>query len=300
MNNIPQTDDIDENLTKIKELLSPFLKNNPTAKLINDEGCFLIIDPWNDDTLGIEVSLNDSSLIESLNNLLLPPPLSAIFHTDTSTFEFIFTVTSGDNPLWCRNFEFLYLGCNCRCFYGESSDRLLQIARGTQFMRSKSLTEHRNLQLFRDYCNQSQLPSYLVQYFEGKKPISFYIGPVVVENTDQVLELARHINFYMFFFDRKTPQIVIHSPKDTVDLSEHYFSSPFPEKILGTQIDTYMLDLWSGAQNASGRLAFLYYYQILEYAAFYYIDEQVRHKIGKNSSSTRHTIIKRFLFSPSY
>ena len=56
------------------------------------------------------------------------------------------------------------------------------------------------------------------------------------------------------------------------------FPAQFPEHIVGSKMDTYMLDLWVGATGANGRLKYLYYYQILVYAAFYYLDEQVKNR----------------------
>jgi hypothetical protein len=283
MANITPTENVNEILQQLTESISPFLKNNSAAILKADDERLLVVNPWDDESLGFEIALDNKELIDALNNLLLPSPLSAIYHIDTSTIEFIFTVTSPDNPLWSRKFEFIYDGCPYQCQYGESSDRLLQMAKATQLMEPTSLTEYRNLRIFRDYCNQSKLPVRLVQFFEDKKPMSFFCGPVSAENTEHILELARHINFYMSFFDRGTPKIIFHKLDDAVKHDKQGLADPlpFPEKILGTQIKTYMLDLWAGAKNDSGRLAFLYYYQMLEYATFYFIEDKVRLKIEK-------------------
>jgi len=136
--------------------------------------------------------------------------------------------------------------------------------------------------MFRDYSDPGTISPAAVRFFETRKPISFFLGPICVENTDQVLDLARHLNFYMFFFDRNTPQIIIHKPEDlTAEFKEVSQKCVFPSSIIGSEIDTYMLDLWSGARDVSGRLAFLYYYQMLEYAAFYFIEDQVKLRVEK-------------------
>jgi len=56
---------------------------------------------------------------------------------------------------------------------------------------------------------------------------------------------------------------------------------PFPKSLISYPIDTHILDLFSAARQANNRLAFLYYYQVLEYASFYFIEENVRLSISK-------------------
>lgn len=280
MENITQNDD--EKLAQLTESLSPFLKTNPASKLILNHERIRLVNPWGDETIGIEIDAENKGVIDALNNIWLPPSLSALYHTDSLTLEFIYTVSEPENPLWNRKFEFIYNSCTYQCRYEESTDRLLEIAKALQFTKPPSSTEYRNFRIFRDYFRQSKLPPPLVEYFQDKKPISFFFGPIKVENNfDQFLELARHLNFYMAFFDRETPKIVVHQLEDTIEYDEQDLSDTFPEIILGTQIKTYMLDLWTGAQRATGRLAYLYYYQMLEYATFYFIEDKARLRIEK-------------------
>lgn len=266
----------------LMEKLDYFFKINPSAKLESGKDKFLVANPWDDDTVAFEVTPDDSAVIEALNNLIFPPQLSAIYHIDTQIFEFIFRVEKEDNPLWSRSFEFIFNGKTFLCRFGESTDRLMNLARASQLKQAPSPTEHRNLRMYRDYCDPARISPAAVKYFEKRKPMSFFLGPIKVENTDQMLNLARHLNFYMFYFDRETPQIIIHRPEDiAADFKETVQENVFPTSIIGSEIDTYMLDLWSGASGASGRLAFLYYYQMLEYAAFYFIEDQVKLRVEK-------------------
>ena len=270
----------EETLRQIQERLAPFLELNQTASVEFDDENFFVSHPWGDETLDLIITPENDSLIDALNHLLLPPLLSSIFHIDTSQFEFIFTVLSLKDPLWSRNFEFIYNGVTYPCWYGESSSRLIEIA-SAMHIKDVSPSDYRNLRIYKDYSRQGQLSTRFKQFFKDKKAISFYLGPIKIESTDQIIELARHINFYMYFFDRHSPQIIIHKPDESIELNEEELETNFPEKILASNIDTYMLDLWSGAQAVNGRLAFLYYYQMLEYAAFYFIEEQVKLRVKK-------------------
>jgi hypothetical protein len=268
-------------LGTLREKLKPFIEINTTSSICIENERVVIANPWEDDTIDIEVQLNDDHLVIALNNILFPPQFSAIYHIDTCTFEFIYTVTSPDNLMFIRKFDFIFKGLSYPCWYSVSSDRLLSIAAAIHLKTPTSYSDHRNLKIYKDFCHQNRLPKSLVQFFNGKKPISFFVGPIKPGNSDEILEIARHINFYMYYFDRESPLIVIHKPNEEIWVDKAVIQKHFPEKILASQIDTFMLDLWSGACRGSGRLAYIYYYQMLEYAAFYFVEEQVKLRIEK-------------------
>jgi hypothetical protein len=264
--------------------LTRFLQINPTARL-DEEGERPVVEtPWNDDSLAIEIDPGNVALLEALNNVILPPTLTAIYHTDTSYLEFIFSVRPNDDHLWKRQFDFTYRGATYSCKYAASSERLLAIAAACTPRKPMSPTDHRNLRVFRDFAKPNDLPSRLRAFFNGRSPMSFFLGPIEVHSSDQVHDLARHLNFHMFYFDRETPQVIIHSPQASqpaIFEQPTPAPPPFPSSVLASPIDDHILDLLGGAQQTTGRLAFLYYYQILEYAAFYYFEESVRHEISK-------------------
>lgn len=146
------------------------------------------------------------------------------------------------------------------------------------------------MQILRDYMRQKRASKgleSLKKFFSDKAPISFFISTVHMVppfDPDLVILLARHLNFYMAYFDPDTPQISVFRPEDLVDadkIMREELSVNFPSTINARELDTFMLDLWTGAQRSGSRLAFLYFYQMLEYAGFYYIEEQVRLKIAR-------------------
>lgn len=104
---------------------------------------------------------------------------------------------------------------------------------------------------------------------------SFWIKDVDWDE-NKMTELARNLNFYMHYFDKETPLMAIHEsiPMESEQKpSERYRHGPFPAEIVGRDLDPFLLGLWENTVHSSVRLRFLYCYQILEYAAFYYIKE---------------------------
>src|SRR3990172_4513933 len=146
-----------ENTQKLEERLERFLKINPSAKLEYEKDRALITHPWDDDTVAFEITSDNQGLIDALNNLLFPPHLSAIYHTDSSVFEFIYKVKLEDDPLWSRSFEFTFEGVTYPCKYSLSSERLIHIARVAQLRQVPSSTDYRNLKVYRDFCDPTKI-----------------------------------------------------------------------------------------------------------------------------------------------
>ena len=268
-------------IPEVQEQIGKFLEINQLSSIKELDGKIVIENPWDDESVYIDLSNFNEDFSTVLNKLLLPPNFSAFFHTNTSILEFIYTVTDESDILWKRDFAFRFKGNNIHCWFGESSTELLLIAKNV-IINSGSQTNYRNLRILRDFCNQDVLPKSIIDFFSNKKPISFYVGPLSIGNSDQLIELARHLNFYMKYFDEESPEIVIHQNfPELPERSEPAIEQDFPKTIIGREIDVYLLDLWTSAHALSGRLAFLYYYQMLEFAAFYYVDDQVKNNIAR-------------------
>ena len=113
-------------------------------------------------------------------------------------------------------------------------------------------------------------------------PTSFWISNVK-NDREYILNLSQHLNFYMSYFDRVTPIIVIlHEEKQDSEISyQRYIFDRFPESINARSIDPYILGLIDSARNTQDVYQeFLYYYQVfLEYSAFYYVNEKVERRL---------------------
>ena len=95
-----------------------------------------------------------------------------------------------------------------------------------------------------------------------------------------VEDLSRHINLLAHYYDRGTPLILIREAIPTDHGKGHkpirMIEGSFPDSLLMTRIDDIVLQLLEVARTSNVRSAYLYYYQIFEYAGYYYIDEKAR------------------------
>ncbi len=88
------------------------------------------------------------------------------------------------------------------------------------------------------------------------------------------------MNFIMRYYDRKTPLIEINQkPED--EGHEHaewrrFCTDEFPPALSLKGIDEFVLQLIAVAQQTRPRFAFIYYFQVIEYAGFYFIDDKAR------------------------
>ncbi len=83
----------------------------------------------------------------------------------------------------------------------------------------------------------------------------------------------------MNYYDRGSPLILIHTPEDEKLKSAkrlQLLESTFPQHITTKKHDSFFLNLLYTALQVEVRLQYIYYYQVLEYAAFYYIDSNIK------------------------
>lgn len=261
-----------------KELFAPFLDAHPFSKIVemrfNDEQRHAIERPWDDNSLIVAVTpSNVEKLAAALNSTILPQRFSAIWHADTKDFEVIWTafrLSNGAKEVASRKFDFSFNGKTYRCEFGESSERLLEIAKAALPIRGTE-TNYRNIQsltMFAKKVDASRLD----------KAMSFWVRDVEW-NEDIVVDLAYHLNFYMSYFDDRTPKIIIHPRPEvsTVKPQERYIAGKFPSSIRATIIDPNILHFWQAAHGAEDQSkSFLYYYRLVEYASTTYIDKEAK------------------------
>ena len=242
-----------------------------------------MVRPWGEDAIEIPLGSDDDVLCEALNAVRLPPRFTAIWHEDTRDFEVIFTVLEKENRLLHRSFEFRYKGACFQCSFGPSSTRLRAIARKARLAGRPSPSDYRNLLPFYRYeLSLEADPS--SSYVASGEPISFWIRGLDQYDDDYVRDLARNLNFHMSYFDRRTPNIIIHEEPPATDGVRNLnppSTDDFPATLSGKDIDQHLLILWESARRGDPFLRFIHYYQILEYAGFYHFRDKVRSDIER-------------------
>jgi len=244
------------------------LSLNPEAEYQPGEPGASIVTPWADPSLVIQLSLENTTLLAALNSVRLPPRLNALWHRDSLDLEFIFTTLPIEHDLRVRAFRFSFREKTYRCEFGDASDHLLAIARAYRAVRPPNRSLHRNLGSFLPYLfRRVHLPNKPATSI----PTSFWIREFPWDD-DVVLSLARHLNFYVTFYDRLSPWVNIIDdaavPLAAPPLVRYAYGS-FPAAIAGRDLDPYLLSIWQTMLEAGDSFRrFLYAYQILEFRAF--------------------------------
>jgi len=89
----------------------------------------------------------------------------------------------------------------------------------------------------------------------------------------------------MKYYDNRSPIIVIRD--EDAGISEdrfypkRYFEPIFPTDMAIHAVDEIILRLLEVADETSPRFAFLYYYQVIEYVAFYFVNEKTKTALRK-------------------
>jgi hypothetical protein len=257
--------------TEAQTALQEFLANNPASSLERVETpvpAALVAKPWGDSSLGILIS--DTSVIGALNKLYLPERFTAIWHLDTNLLEVIFTADPMPE-VWKvlpqRSFTFKHKGKDYACEFRKSSNRLLRLAANT-LPRGPSRTTYRNLFSFQRYLAAEGGVKGIPKQ-TGATPLSFWISCIEWDE-DIVRDLARHLNFYMTYYDNMSPVIIIHTPESEAAASPTASRFPFgdfPNIISGTELDDNLLHFWAASREGDPFRRFIYNFQILEYAA---------------------------------
>jgi hypothetical protein len=97
------------------------------------------------------------------------------------------------------------------------------------------------------------------------------------ELADKV-QFAKTLNFYLSYYDRKSPVIQIF-PTDKIEseikLPCYSLFDTFPTEINGNKIDLTLLDILNVANMTKDiRLEFIFYFQVIEYSAYYYLEKE--------------------------
>lgn len=258
--------------------LQTLTKNNPAIKYDLEENIYKIKNVWSDDSISLH--FKKGQRISFFENLIFPEQLYAIFDSKINRIEFIFGPVDKDYKPLNRNFDFIYKNLNFNCYFADISKDLSDIAKNFVENNIESATDYRNLRWLRDIMTKD----FLKRALKNHKIISFYIEGDFEKINFDFVNLAKSVNFYMTYFDRNSPKIIIH---EKIDSEEKYnngclfelFDS-FPKKINSVNIDPTLLDTFMVANLTENvRLKFIFYFQILEYSSYYYLDSKIQNRI---------------------
>jgi hypothetical protein len=266
-------------MDKSLELLK---KNNPSIEIKEETEHVNIEHLWTDDTFMLRYS-KETDFTE-LIDIDLPNELNAIFHKTTQTLELIYALLPEKNLHLSRKTTFFYKGLEFTTEFKEPSNQLIFIAKGFKELEVSGESNHRNLRQFRDFYREDQQTSQMKIYFGDKKPFCFFITGDFKKIKNEFIPFCKHLNIYMRFFDRKAPTISIINVEPKIEdykIPCKTNEISYPEAIATNEIDQVALDLLHIAnETGNPRLKYLFHYQVLEYFAYYYLDEELKRKLS--------------------
>lgn len=254
--------------------------NNPKIEITQKDDSTTILNPWNDKS--VSFVFNKGQRLSSLEQIQFPEQLVALYNKNKSELEFIYGPIDKVSKLVERSFDFIYKGEQFYCTFEGFSEALQIFAQSFKENETESQTDYRNLRFIRDLLTDK----FYKDIFKNTVNTSFYVTGNFEKINYDFVGLAKSLNFYMSYFDRSTPKILIHAK----EYEEEKYKNPclnelfdtFPKKINATNIDSTLLDTFMVAgQTENVRLKFIFYFQVLEYASYYYLDKKIQDKIQK-------------------
>jgi len=282
-----------EKLKAARAALAPFLRLNRYSRIEESgqkEKFRYVEAPWGDRSVALLIDYGDKPInqpvVDALNNLVLPERLTALYHKDTRDLEVIWTaykLPDEDKDLANRKFTFRYAEADIICEFGRSSGRLLALADRAMYL-SVSETGFRNLQSFTSSLRKQEKDT------RHGEPLSFYIRGIDWRE-EETLQLIRHLNFYLRYYDLRSPYVLIHSPKDQTAIKEksRYIEGTFPPVVMSRKLNQTLLQFWIAAYDQDVPTRFLLHYRILEFVASYHLQEDQRNAF-KRVLSTPHIL----------
>lgn len=265
-----------------------FVNNNHCSFEIGDENKVIINEPWMRDDARLLGMMDDKEFVDTLNNIRLSSKFDAIYHIDHNKMEFIYGFVVPDdeenkdliNRNFCLNFE----GKKFNCSFKEPTERLFVIAKSFE-RKSFDFIERsvRQIKPFADFAKPEQLSERHKAYFENRIPLCFFIECDTEVDFDCLELVSRHLNMIMSYYDRSTPVILINDGfvRPEKSLPIRYINDCFPTEFSVPQVDDFLLKLLEVGRFAAPRFAFVYYYQIFEYAGYYHMDWDTRSKLRR-------------------
>jgi hypothetical protein len=260
--------------------MKKFKENNPAIKISTETEHVNIEGLWNDATFMCRFSKSED--ISKLNDIILPEALSAIIDLKENHVEYIFAPLHEKDALIGRKYEFNYNSETFELSFETPSKTLELLAKGFRPNEDASDTRYRNLRLFKDFYRDDKTPG-MERFFKNRVPVSYVVRGNLDLITDQ-LDFAKTVNFYNRYYDRNSPSILIFSEnnpdEDFVEYC-HNEANGFPKHINSVNVEPVILDLFQIASETKNvRLKYIFYYQVLEYCSYYYLNEGLQRKLN--------------------
>lgn len=270
-----------------------FIDNNPWSGWAEEDRANIISKPWGSNQIQLVVDKQTQSgnpVLGDLAHICLPRRLFAIVHLDTKIIEFIYDILDPNDKEEMaqanRDFHFSFESATYYCKFAEPSERLYRLAGITVATAEGRFGDLRRLMPFRDLQRIDSLPADLADWLKSRLPRSFFVECPAVPKADELVCLCQHLNILMRYYDRRSPLILIEpsaeSPSSLATTPTlRFVDGAYPTTVAMPTIDDFYLQILEAARIGNPRYRFVLYYQIIEYAAFYHIEDDVRNHVRR-------------------
>jgi len=274
------------------------IERSKGIKVDRDESTTTVTGLWNDSGISLrfkDTDPNNDLYKEIMRNVIFPPTLRAIYHEDLHSMEFIYRIGPRFNEPE-TSFTLRHAGSVYTCGFREGSVRLAMLA---LFARTSpnTFTDNKNLDLLRagifsvidEYSKNHKRKdsqniediiqdSNFIQHLSNNI-LSFWVEGLDIndENMHYVLNI---INFYMLYYNRHTPLIIIDQEDGHTKFDIPVFpKGTFLNDIHAINIDENALDILISSVSPDPYKKYIQLYQVLEYYTYYYYDKKLRENI---------------------
>jgi len=262
--------------------LAVLKQNNSNINIEPVDGNFKVEKLWNDDSLYF--IFKDNVDLGLLENIIFPEELVAVYHKDKYLLEYIFSPLNPASNSLSRRFEFRFKDQAFTCYFDKSTKVIELLSSCFRMSKEKdSSSNYRNLRIFQDFFKKETLSKSIQEYFKGKNAFSFFIKGNENFLLNDLAGLSKHLNFYMTFYDRNAPFCIVLNKKEEQEKYKepcYSLAETFPLTINAREINPIILDILSVAHETKNiRLKYLFYFQVLEYCSYYYLNEDLKVKL---------------------
>lgn len=273
----------------VSTYLSIFSAANSQGTYELDGDAFIVNGLWGGSGPILKFDVQNLTELGTINDIIINPQFDAIIHRDENNIEFFYGFADPSNPRERDHiklqFDVHFQSHNLTCQYAAPSERALLLARCHKFMPSDAYDRGAiQLRPLKDWQKRESAPPHVRAYFQDRVAISFFVRSDKDILSLDLENMANHLNFFMHYYYRSTPTIVIRekdSPTTTVTKNLIYIDDEFPKELVAKEIDDLILQLFAVARVSPSRFAYVYYYQIIEYAAYYYVDAAAKKELRR-------------------
>ena len=208
-------------------------------------------------------------LAAAMGKVDFPSGYSGILHKESRKLEVFWTafkVREKHDEIKTRSFDIWWRGKKRACYFGQASEEAMTIAAAILPVAAPSHTDHRNIMSFHYHANGYEIP-------HMGDPVCFFLDCVDVNDND-LDEYLRTINFYMTYYDRETPRILIHEVDPIISESQkpRYTENEFPEEIVASDVDPSVTSFWLGSfETRDSAMKYLLHYRLMEYLSLSHV-----------------------------